>query len=97
MALNLSSTPALPSGSDILAPFQIIDLSNWKLTLLVSKRYYFKSGDSSPADILPSNENPVNIKPLNQGFSDSDYFYAVDVDKDGQVDEGIDYVVYCER
>ena len=94
MALNLSSTPALPSGSDIFAPFQIINLSNWKLTLPISQRNYFKSGGSSPAEILPSNENPLNIKPLNQGFSDSNYFYAVDVDKDGQVDEGIDYVVF---
>jgi hypothetical protein len=94
MASNISSTPALPSGSDILAPFQIINLSNWKLTLPISQRDYFKSGNSSPAEILPSNENPLNIKPLNQGFSDSNYFYAVDVDKDGQVDEGIDYVVF---
>lgn len=66
--------PEAPSAG--VAPSGNFNLSIWKLTLPVSRTYYFGSGGDSAAEILPGTNEHSGILPLDQGFVDTDYFYT---------------------
>ncbi len=72
------STSSSGSSSSSSGGGGAIDLSQWKLTLPVSKSSYFGSGGSSAAEILPGNgcNSDSSIDPLDDGFRDYSYFYA---------------------
>lgn len=66
-------------GSSTVPPSGNFDLSQWKLTLPVSKTSYFGSGGSSAAEILPGencNVSGFTGDPLDDGYEDSNYFYT---------------------
>lgn len=66
-------------GSPTVPPSGNFDLSQWKLTLPVSKTSYFGSGGSSTAEILPGencNVSGFTGDPLDDGYEDSNYFYT---------------------
>ena len=70
--------PPPPTGGGLdpnLAPSGNFDLNQWKLTLPVSKSFYFGSGGSSAAEILPDGEGAADT-PLNNGYTDQAYFYT---------------------
>ncbi|GAB3090846.1 hypothetical protein G8770_22140 [Aestuariicella hydrocarbonica] len=58
-----------------LSPSQNFNLDTWKLTLPVSKDFYFGDGGSSSAEILPFEENGL-YAPLNEGYQDTEFFFT---------------------
>ena len=67
-----------------MTPSDNFDLSHWKITLPESQSGYFGTSSSSAAEILPGRNssgsgctgNGYSGDPLDDGFSDSDYFYT---------------------
>ncbi|WP_159268670.1 polysaccharide lyase family 7 protein [Zhongshania aliphaticivorans] len=60
-------------------PSENFDLKQWKITLPVSKNYYFGSDDQSAAEILPGencNTSHYLGQPLDSGYQDKNYFYS---------------------
>lgn len=73
--------PVQPPSGDLKAfvpPSDNFNLNAWKLTLPVTEKYYFGSGAVSTVEILPGSNASSDVKPLNQGFEDSSYFYTDD-------------------
>jgi hypothetical protein len=52
------------------------DLNQWKLTLPVSNDYYYGSGGSSAAEILPDGDSGPSVTALNEGFEDTEFFFT---------------------
>ncbi len=75
---STSSSGSSSSGSSSGGGGSSMDLSQWKLTLPVSKSSYFGSGGSSAAEILPGKgcNDDSSVDPLDDGFRDFSYFYS---------------------
>lgn len=69
-----SESASAPSAGN--TPSENFQLSQWKITLPVSKSGYFGSGGSSAAEVLPGNCNDYSVTSLDDGFEDSQYFYT---------------------
>ncbi len=78
VVLNLAGGSPPPAGGGLdpnLPPSGNFDLNHWKLTLPVSKNFYFGSGGSSAAEILPDGDGASAI-PINDGYADPAYFHT---------------------
>lgn len=78
-AFNLTVIDVVSSPTDLdpaKPPSGNFDLNKWKLTLPVSQDFYFGSGGSSAAEILPDGDSGSAVTALNAGFEDAEYFFT---------------------